>query len=133
MRPVPVVSSVRASAASVKRFDAPVKAIPPGSVGSTVVGRTVGVSVEVAVEVGVTVVGLTVGLTLRDGSRVDGILRDENDTHVTLLVGTPAVEQQVAKADITERSNPISAMPPLGLLLEPREVRYLVEFLAALK
>lgn len=74
-----------------------------------------------------------VGLTLRDGSRVDGILRDESDTHVTLLVGTPAVEQKVAKTDITERSNPISAMPPLGLLLEPREVRDLVEFLASLR
>lgn len=74
-----------------------------------------------------------VGLTMRDGSRVDGTLRNENDTHVTLLVGTPPVEQRVAKADIAERSNPISAMPPLGLVLEPREVRDLVEFLAALR
>lgn len=74
-----------------------------------------------------------VGLTLRDGSRVDGTLREETDTHLTLLVGTPAVEQRVAKADVAERSDPVSAMPPLGLVLEPREVRDLVEFLAALR
>lgn len=74
-----------------------------------------------------------VALTLRDGTRVEGILREENDAQVTLVVGTPGVEQRVAKADISERTDPISAMPPLGLLLEPREVRDLVEFLAALK
>jgi putative heme-binding domain-containing protein len=74
-----------------------------------------------------------VGLTLRDGSRVDGTLREETDTHLTLLVGTPPVEQRVAKADIAERTDPVSAMPPLGLVLEPREVRDLVEFLASLR
>jgi putative heme-binding domain-containing protein len=74
-----------------------------------------------------------VALTLRDGTRVEGMLREEDDAHVTLLVGTPGVERKVAKAEISDRSDPISAMPPLGLLLEPREVRDLVEYLAALK
>ena len=54
-------------------------------------------------------------------------------THLTLMVGTPAVERKVLKTDITDRSDPISAMPPLGLLLEPREVRDLVEYLSALR
>jgi quinoprotein glucose dehydrogenase len=74
-----------------------------------------------------------VGITLKNGQRVDGTLRDETDTHVVLLVGTPPVEQRVPKADIAERTNPVSAMPPLGLILKPREVRDLVEFLALLK
>lgn len=74
-----------------------------------------------------------VSLSLKDGTRVDGIVRSETDAHVTMLVGTPGVEQRIAKADIADRSDPVSAMPPLGLLLEPREVRDLVEFLAALQ
>ena len=50
-----------------------------------------------------------------------------------MLTGTPPVERRIAKADIAERTNPVSAMPPLGLILKPREVRDLVEFLAMLK
>jgi quinoprotein glucose dehydrogenase len=84
-----------------------------------------------------------VSVTLRNGTQVSGILRDETDTHLTLLVADPGattppgatsgVERTVEKAAIAERSDPISAMPPLGLLLEPREVRDLVEYLARLK
>ena len=74
-----------------------------------------------------------VGITLRDGTRVDGMLREEDATQLTLMVGTPAIERRIPKADIAERTDPVSAMPPLGLLLEPREVRALVEYLASLK
>jgi len=38
-----------------------------------------------------------------------------------------------AKADIASRTDPISAMPPLGLILKPHEVRDLVEFLAGMR
>jgi putative heme-binding domain-containing protein len=75
----------------------------------------------------------TVGISLRNGQRVDGTLREETDTHVVVMAGTPPVEQRIAKSDIAERTNPVSAMPPLGLVLKPREVRDLVEFLAMLK
>jgi putative membrane-bound dehydrogenase-like protein len=74
-----------------------------------------------------------VAVTLRDGQRVEGTLRGETDTEVSLLAGTPAVERKIPKADIAERSNPISAMPPLGLILKPRDVRDIVEFLSTLK
>jgi quinoprotein glucose dehydrogenase len=75
----------------------------------------------------------TVGLTLRTGERVDGTLREETDSHVLLAVGDPPVERRIAKSEIAERTDPVSAMPPIGLILEPGEVRDLVEFLASLR
>ena len=75
----------------------------------------------------------TVGVTLRKGERVAGTLRDETDTHLVIMEGTPPVERRIAKSEITGRSNPVSAMPPFGLMLKPREIRDLVEFLSTLK
>ncbi|CAN5881196.1 c-type cytochrome [soil metagenome] len=74
-----------------------------------------------------------VSMTLRNGQRVDGTLREETDTHVVVLTGTPPVPQQIAKAEIAERTNPVSAMPPMGLLMKPREIRDIVEYLSTLK
>jgi putative membrane-bound dehydrogenase-like protein len=74
-----------------------------------------------------------VGITLRNGQRIDATLREETDADVIVLAGTPPKEQRIPKADIAERTNPISAMPPLGLILQPREVRDVVEFLTTLK
>ena len=74
----------------------------------------------------------TVGITIKNGTRVDGTLRDETDTHVVLMTGTPP-EQRIAKTDIAERTNPVSAMPPVGLIVKPREVRDLVAYLSTLK
>jgi putative heme-binding domain-containing protein len=75
----------------------------------------------------------TVGLTLRDGQRIDGTLRQETETEVVLAVGTPPVERRIPKSEIAQRTNPVSAMPPFGLILKPREIRDLVEFLSTLK
>jgi putative heme-binding domain-containing protein len=75
----------------------------------------------------------TVTVTLRKGDRIVGTLRDETPTHVILLEGTPPVERRIAKTDIAERSNPVSAMPAYGLILKPREIRDVVEFLSTLK
>ncbi len=74
-----------------------------------------------------------VSLTLKNGDKIDGTLRSETDTEVVMLVGTPPVERKIAKADIASRTDPVSAMPPLGLVLKPREVRDLVEFLAGMR
>jgi quinoprotein glucose dehydrogenase len=75
----------------------------------------------------------TVGITLKNGQRVDGMLRGETDTHVIISTGTPPVERQIPKADIAERSNPVSAMPPMGALMKPAEIRDVVEFLGTLR
>jgi putative heme-binding domain-containing protein len=75
----------------------------------------------------------TVGITLRDGQRVDGTLKEDTDAGVVVMTGTPPVERKIAKADIAQRTNPVSAMPPFGLILKPGEVRDLVEFLSGLK
>ena len=75
----------------------------------------------------------TVGITPRKGPRVVGTLREETATEVVLMEGTPPVERRIPKAEIAERSNPVSAMPPFGLILKPREIRDIVEFLSVLK
>jgi hypothetical protein len=70
---------------------------------------------------------------LRNGRQVDGTLRDETDTHVVVTTGTPAVDERIAKSDIAEWTNPVSAMPPMGLILKPREIRDVVQFLSTLE
>jgi quinoprotein glucose dehydrogenase len=74
-----------------------------------------------------------VSLTLKNGQKVDGTLRSETDTEVVVVTGTPPVEQRIAKADIAQRTNPVSAMPPMGSILKLREIRDLVAGLATLK
>ena len=75
----------------------------------------------------------TVGITLKNGKRVDGTLRDETATDVGIIAGTPPAEQRIAKSEIAEQTNPISAMPPVGLIVKPREVRDLVAYLSDLE
>ena len=75
----------------------------------------------------------TVGITLKNGTRVDGTLREETATDVVVVAGTPPAERRIAKSDIAERSNPVSAMPPVGLIVKPREVRDLVAYLSTLR
>ena len=75
----------------------------------------------------------TVGVTLRSGQRVDGTLREETPTHLVIVTGTPPAEQRIAKAEITDRTDPVSAMPPMGAMLKLRELRDLVQFLSVLK
>ena len=74
-----------------------------------------------------------VGITLKNGDRIDGTLKEETDTELVVLSGTPVEARRLKKSDIAERTDPVSAMPPLGLILKPREVRDLVEFLSGLR
>ena len=48
---------------------------------------------------------------------------------MVVVAGTPPAEQRIAKSEIAERTNPVSAMPPIGLIVKPREVRDLVAVL----
>jgi quinoprotein glucose dehydrogenase len=74
-----------------------------------------------------------VSVTLKSGEKIDGTLRSETDAEVVLSAGTPPAERKIAKTHIAARTDPVSAMPPLGLILKPREVRDLVEFLAGMR
>ncbi len=49
------------------------------------------------------------------------------------MAGTPPAEQRIPKTEIASRRNPVSAMPPMGAILKPREIRDLVAFLGMLK
>ena len=73
-----------------------------------------------------------VGLTLKDSSVVSGTLARETPTAVTvrLLDGTM---RTVARADIENQTAPVSIMPPMGTILQPRELRDVVAYLSSLK
>lgn len=75
----------------------------------------------------------TVDVTLRGGERVAGTLREESATELVLMTGTPAVERRIPVAEIASRTNPVSAMPPMGQLLRLRELRDVVQFLSTLR
>jgi putative membrane-bound dehydrogenase-like protein len=75
----------------------------------------------------------TVSIKLKNGQQIDGTLREETEAQLVVVAGTPPVEQRIAKTEIASRTNPVSAMPPMGQLLKPKELRDLVEFLSRLK
>ena len=67
-------------------------------------------------------------------SIVAGLLSADDATTLTLKSLTDGKPQRVAKADLKERTGVPSAMPPgLGEILDKRELRNVVEFLAGLK
>jgi quinoprotein glucose dehydrogenase len=72
----------------------------------------------------------TLSVTLRDGSVVTGTLVSEENGELVLESG--GQEQRVASAEVVSRVGPVSAMPPNGLTLAPRDLRDLVAYLATL-
>lgn len=81
--------------------------------------------------------GLTL-VTLKDGSSIGGNLVDENDQQIVVKFPDPqdsskSIERKIPLADIQSRQPPISAMPPVGLLMSKRELRDLVAYLVSLK
>jgi putative membrane-bound dehydrogenase-like protein len=75
----------------------------------------------------------TISVTLKNGQKVDGTLRDETPEQLVIVAGTPPAEQRIDKTQVAQRTNPVSAMPPMGALLKPREIRDLVAALSTLK
>ena len=69
---------------------------------------------------------------LKNGQKVEGTLREESATAIAIDVTTRGL-QRIQVADIATRTNGVSAMPPMNLLLTPREIRDIVEYLATLK
>ncbi len=74
----------------------------------------------------------SVSLTLKNGQKLEGVLREESETTIAVQDTTRGL-QRVPVADVASRTNGISPMPPMNLLLTPRELRDMVEFLASLK
>jgi putative membrane-bound dehydrogenase-like protein len=73
-----------------------------------------------------------VTVTLKNGQKIAGTLREESPT--AIAIQDPAGElRRVQVADIATRANGVSAMPPMKLLLTPREIRDVVEFLSTLR
>ena len=75
--------------------------------------------------------GITI-LTLEDGSSIGATLLDENEKELTLKMPDGKTET-VPTSKVKERQPPMSAMPPIGLLMTKRELRDLVAYLAELK
>ncbi len=75
----------------------------------------------------------TVSVTLRDGSTVEGIQVGESPAGLTVRQATGEVVR-LAPDQIREKTaSTVSAMPPMGEVLTPFELRDLVAYLASLK
>lgn len=74
----------------------------------------------------------TVAVTLEDGEKVSGVVREETDTQL-VLQSADGSSHEIEKNSIAERQSAPSSMPPMGTLLEKREIRDMVEFLSTLK
>ncbi|WP_299528690.1 HEAT repeat domain-containing protein [Ulvibacterium sp.] len=74
----------------------------------------------------------SVRLTLKDGQKVTGVLEEETEKELILRT-SDAEPMEIAVSRIKKRENMPSAMPAMGLLIEKRELRDLMEFLASLK
>lgn len=69
--------------------------------------------------------------TLEDGKTISGILLSRDAEHTSILEGT--TPRQIRTAEIKDLTSPLSAMPPMGALLTPRELRDLMAYLQTLK
>lgn len=81
--------------------------------------------------------GITL-LTLKNGESIGGTLMKEDAKAVTLKIPSPenpaeTIERVIPAGEIASRQPPISAMPPMGLMLTKREVRDLVAYLRSLR
>jgi quinoprotein glucose dehydrogenase len=74
----------------------------------------------------------TVVLTLKNGNVVAGALRSEENGKITMI--DPANKTvEVNAADVASRTEPVSAMPPMGAVLSKKELRDVIEYLAGQK
>jgi putative heme-binding domain-containing protein len=73
-----------------------------------------------------------VNVTLRDGTEVTGTLAAESATEVTVRL-FDGQRRRIPLAEVSARTPPVSIMPPMEGVLQPRELRDLVAYLASLK
>ncbi len=70
-------------------------------------------------------------ITMKSGDLVMGVLVSEDEDSITIREGNRS--RKLAKSEVADRSEPVSGMPPAGLVLKPRELRDLLAFLQSLK
>ncbi|HEX8310002.1 MAG TPA: c-type cytochrome, partial [Chthoniobacteraceae bacterium] len=72
-------------------------------------------------------------VTLKNGDMQMGVIRAETNDDLTLVPTVPgAAPVVIKKAEIKERENAPSGMPPMGDLLTKREIRDILEYVASL-
>jgi putative membrane-bound dehydrogenase-like protein len=71
-------------------------------------------------------------VTKSDASTLTGALKEEAESILTLILPDHS-EVTIPLAEITSRTNPVSTMPPMVGILNPRELRDLTAYLASLK
>ena len=71
-----------------------------------------------------------VSVELKDGTTLGGTLREEGGDRVVIDVAGEL--RKVQRDEIQSMTEPVSAMPPMGALLSPEELRDLVAWLASL-
>lgn len=69
-----------------------------------------------------------VGVTLKGGKNLGGLLLEDQPDHVDLDASGKVL--RVRRADIETMTPPVSAMPPMGAILNGREIRDIVAWLA---
>lgn len=73
-----------------------------------------------------------VTVKLKDGSDVTGTLASETPEEITVRL-FDGNRRNLAKVEIAEQTAPISVMPPMLGVLQPREIRDVVAYLSSLK
>ncbi len=73
--------------------------------------------------------GIT-AVTFKNGGTLAGNLAEETDDH--LDIATPEKLLRAKRSDIASFTPPVSAMPPMGAMLQPSELRDLVAWLGSL-
>ncbi len=73
-----------------------------------------------------------VNVTLTDKSEVAGALASETPEGVSIHLFDGS-QRQIPRAQVASMTTPASIMPPMGEILQPREIRDVVSYLASLK
>ena len=72
-----------------------------------------------------------VTLELKDGKTITGILQGESKSHITVKIGDE--EQVIPLSQVAKRTNAASSMPDMKYILNKKQIRDVVSFLAELK
>ena len=74
----------------------------------------------------------TIAVTLKHGSTVTGRIEKDGENEIVMIL-PDGKSKVISRAEVKSASQPLSAMPPLGAALPPRDLRDLVAFVATLK